>query len=243
MADSRIKISLVGLAGVLAIGFALQGVPIRNIEKGDRATAARPVKLTQTVPAKLPGWQGRDEPLGATEFLQGSAAQTLNFDDYVFRVFAAGNRRVGVYVAYWSPGRMPINKVASHTPDRCWTENGWQCVQARFQVNLRPVTGLALRAGQEREFLSPEGRREYVIYWHLVGDKLYDYGERLNARPSAVKWWRDTLRYAFSGGEAQYFIRLTSDRPFEELAGDPGWEELLGALAKLGLAAAKPPEG
>jgi hypothetical protein len=231
------------LAGVLVVGLALQGVPIRNIETGDRATVAKPVKLALALPAKLPGWQGRDEPLGPSEFLQGSVAQSLNFDDYVFRVFEVGNRRIGVYVAYWSPGRMPINKVASHTPDRCWTENGWQCVQARFQTRLASASGLALRAGQEREFLSPQGSREHVIYWHLVGNKLYDYGERLNARPSVVKWWRDTVRYAFSGGEAQYFIRLTSDRPFEELAGDPGWEELIGAIAKLGLAAAKPQDG
>ncbi|MDD3180448.1 MAG: hypothetical protein PHQ04_08870 [Opitutaceae bacterium] len=42
----------------------------------------------------------------------------------------------------------------------------------------------------------------------------------------------------FSDSGEQCFIRLTSNRPFEELAGDPGWEELLAALAKLGLSQA-----
>ncbi|MDD3179529.1 MAG: exosortase-associated EpsI family protein [Opitutaceae bacterium] len=225
-----------GFAGVLIAGFALQSLSIRNIETGDRATAAKPIELRLVLPAELPGWRARDELLGPNEFLQDAVAKNLNYDDYVYRVFESGGRHFGVYVAYWSPGRMPVNKVASHTPDRCWTENGWQCVQARSQSNLSLASGLALRAGQVREFLSPQGDREYVIYWHLVGNRLYDYGERLNARPSAVKWWRDTVRYALSGSEAQYFIRLTSNRPFAELAGDPGWEELVCALAKLGLA-------
>ncbi|MBW7896402.1 MAG: hypothetical protein H3C27_14940 [Opitutaceae bacterium] len=51
-----------------------------------------------------------------------------------------------------------------------------------------------------------------------------------------MKWWRDTLHYAIEGSAEQYFIRLTSDRPFAEIESDPGFREVLGALAGLGLA-------
>jgi hypothetical protein len=53
----------------------------------------------------------------------------------------------------------------------------------------------------------------------------------------ALAGWRDTVAYATSGSDAQYFIRVTSNRPFEQIEGDPGWQEVLAALGKLGLAA------
>ncbi len=220
---------------VLCVAAILQGIRLRNVERGDQSAIAQPVKLTDRVPRNLPGWTGRDEPLGPNEVTRSAVERTLNYDDFVFRVFEKEGRHIGVYVAYWAAGRMPLQKVASHTPDRCWTENGWRCEDMRFAESL--VAGAAhLMPAQWRRFTPPNGAApQYVVYWHLVGTRLYDYGTRFNARPNFVKWWRDTLEYAFSGSEEQYFVRVTSDRPFEELKGDPGWEELLKALAKLGL--------
>ena len=45
------------------------------------------------------------------------------------------------------------------------------------------------------------------------------------------------MSYALSGSQEQYFIRVTSTVPFERLAGEAGWHELLAALGALGLAA------
>lgn len=226
---------LVGLSGVLFVGFALQSEPIRNIAIGNRATAARPIQLARALPAELPGWQKRDEPLGLSEFVQGSVAKSLNYDDYIYRIFEADGRQFSVYVAYWSPGRMPVNQVAAHTPDRCWSSAGWLCESMRHKVELESSSPV-LCPGEWRLFMAPDGQRRHVLYWHLVGGNLYNYGERFNRVPSAWWWWHNAARQLFRGPSEQYFIRLTSDRPFEELAGDPGWEELLGALAKLGLA-------
>ena len=222
----------------LAGAIALLNLRFRDIEKGDSQTEARAVKLGERMPRTLTGWSGRDEPLGPNEATRSAVESTLNYDDYVYRIFERGNQQIGVYVAYWAPGRMPLQKVASHTPDRCWTENGWRCEDMRFAEAV--VAGdTRLMPAQWRRFTPPNGAaQQYVVYWHLVGDRLYDYGTRFNARPDFMKWWRDTLEYAFSGSEAQYFVRVTSDRPFEELKGDPGWDELVAALAKLGLAEA-----
>ena len=241
MKHVRHVIALGGAAVVLLAGVLLQWIHVRNIQEGERTPEAHPVKLSERLPMVLTGWSGRDEPLGPNEAVRTAVERTLNYDDYVFRIFErSGRQQIGVYVAYWGPGRMPLQKVASHTPDRCWTENGWLCEEMRY---AEPVgTGmLQLMPAQWRRFTPPgkTGAQQYVLYWHLVGNGLYDYGTRFNARPDFLKWWRDTVKYSFSGSDAQYFIRLTSDRPFEELKGDPGWEELLGALAGLGLAERK----
>lgn len=222
---------------MLVAALGLQGIRMRNVQRGDVTSPARPIGLGARLPATSPGWNVANLPLGATEFLSSEVAQTLNYDDHVYRTYSRGGDEVSVYVAYWSPGRMPVEKVASHTPDRCWSENGWNCTAYRFPATLQSPDG-PLKPGYWRIFVPPNGGpKQYVIYWQLVGSELYDFGGGFNRRLSPIKWWRDMLHYAWKGSAAQYFIRVTSDRPFEELQGDPGFEEVLGALAKLGLAA------
>jgi hypothetical protein len=184
------------------------------------------------------GWQGRDEPLGPTEFVQGAVERNLNYDDVINRSYRNGVRNFGLYVAYWTPGRMPVQKVASHTPDRCWSENGWTCEELRSGERLPTGSG-ELKPAYWRLFRTPgaSSAHQYVVYWHLVGGELYDYGSGFNQRPNPVQWWRETLHYAIKGSAEQYFIRLTSDRPFAEIKNDPGFQEVLAALAKLGLQA------
>ena len=223
-------------AGVLVAGLVLQGLRIRNVKEGDTAAEAKPVGLAEKIPLRVDGWIAADEPLGPTEFMQTAVQKNLNYDDVVNRIYRKGSRSFGIYAAYWSAGRMPVQKVASHTPDRCWSENGWKCEQLRSGERV-PLAGGELKPAYWRLFSTPGGSsaRQYVLYWHLVGDELYDYGEGLNRRPNPARWWRETLHYAIKGSAHQYFIRLTSDRPFEEIQDDPGFQQVLSALAKLGL--------
>ena len=109
---------------VLVVACGLQGLRLRNLKDGDTHTTARRIQLDATLPKAVAGWTAIDEPLGPTEFLQTAVEKNLNYDDMVNRVYRRGERSFGLYVAYWSPGRMPVQKVASHTPDRCWSENG-----------------------------------------------------------------------------------------------------------------------
>jgi hypothetical protein len=289
--SSRIILYLV--LTVLIVAAVMQVIPFRDMQRGDRERPAVAVHLGKAIPLEIPGWRGRDEPLGPSEFIQDEVAKNLNYDEYVNRIYQRGSQQFGIYVGYWSPGRMPVQKVASHTPDRCWTENGWRCEGAEYaytlpldrspvvgdrlsvvgsesvvgqsvigeapgalrQVQGRLARGAAdeeggristdnrspitdhrfLKPAQWRRFTSPNGTPQYVLYWHLVGGKLYDYGDRLNARPHPLKWWRDTVAYAFQGSREQYFIRLTSDRPFEELAGDLGFREVVEAVGAVGI--------
>ncbi|MGH7946675.1 MAG: hypothetical protein ACREH8_09940 [Opitutaceae bacterium] len=72
-------------------------------------------------------------------------------------------------------------------------------------------------------------------YWHLVEGKLHDYGERFNHVPHPLAWWKDALQHITTGSREQYFIRLTSSEPWENLWQDPAFGEILRGLQKLGL--------
>ena len=229
---------------ILVAALGLQFVRLRNVKDGDTQSAVRRIQLATTLPKAVTGWEAADEPLGPTEFLQTAVEKNLNYDDMVNRVYRSGVRSFGLYVAYWSPGRMPVQKVASHTPDRCWSESGWTCEEMRIDDRIKVGDQLLLPA-RWRLFRPPVagGAKQYVLYWHLVGGDLYDYGDGFNQRPDPLQWWRDAVHYALKGSSEQYFIRMMSSQPLEELQGDVGFQEVLGALAKLGLAAAEKPKG
>ncbi len=216
-------------------GVVLQFLRMRNIKDGESGGGVAAGELVKHLPFTAGDWQAKVEPLGPSEFVSAAAERILNFDDYVYLTYRNGSRTLGVYVAYWRAGRMPTHKVASHTPDRCWTENGWKCEEMRFGV---PATygKVALKPAQWRRFTPPSGvGTQYVLFWHLVGDELYDYGDRFNSTPHPLKWWRDSMAYAIKGSQPQYFIRLTSDRPVEELISDADLAPVLEALADMGL--------
>lgn len=193
--------------------------------------------LSRVLPRELSGWRGREASLGPNEAASGAVEKVLRFDDVYFREFNSARGSINLYVAYWDPGAMPVQLVASHTPDRCWLENGWQIEAAKHGFTMKERES-ALMEGEWRTFVHSNQQRLNVLFWHLVGTRTYDFGDGLTRVPSIWRWWRDAAKQLFLEPEEQYFIRLSSNRPFEQLVGDPGWEELLQALAKLGLAEA-----
>jgi hypothetical protein len=196
--------------------------------------------LAQSIPENIAGWSGRDVPLGTNEFLSGEVEKVLNYDEVVNREFTRDSVTFGVYVAYWGAGKMPTQLVASHTPDRCWTENGWHCLAMKFR-QPEALDGAALEPAEWRLFEPPSGGAPvYVLYWHLVGGRLYDYGRRFNAIPSPLLWWKGAVQQVLLGSGEQYFIRLTSSEPLENLWSDPGFDEVLRSLRRLGLAVERP---
>jgi hypothetical protein len=203
-------------------------------------TKTRGPRVAQSVPAALPGWIGRDVPLGSSEFLATEAANVLNFDDYVNREFSRGGETFGVYVAYWGDGKMPTQLVASHTPDRCWTETGWRCLAMKFKQD-NTIDGVTLQPAEWRVFEPPDGGKPtYVLYWHLVEGRVYDYGNRFNSIPDPFLWWKGAVKQMLLGSREQYFIRLTSSEPFGNLWGDPGFADVVRSLERLGIAANRP---
>lgn len=191
--------------------------------------------LSLAVPLSLPGWTGREVPMGVNEFLTTEIGKVLNYDEALNREFTREGEKFTVYAAYWGAGKMPTQLVASHTPDRCWTENGWHCLEMKFRLSLA-FQGVALQPAEWRLFEPPHGGpATHVIFWHLVEGRPYNYGERFNDVPDPLLWAKDAAQQALLGNREQYFIRITSNEPLENLWTDPGFEEVLRGLGRLGL--------
>jgi hypothetical protein len=202
-----------------------------GLEPGD----GRGEHVGEFVPGDLEGWQVTDKDLGATESIRERAADILDLDDFVYRNYSrnGGEEFFEVYVAYWGPGKASILEVSSHTPDRCWTENGWSPVAREHKVR-KEVRGEPLIPSEWRIF-EIQGNEQFVHYWHLVGGESYEYGKRSNAFPTPYSYVRDLLRSHVFGTGEQYFIRINTNVPFDRLWNNPGFQEVVANVADLGL--------
>jgi hypothetical protein len=131
-----------------------------------------------------------------------------------------------------------------------------RCVDLKFKQTYE-VKGRPLLPADWRVFVSGEARtplpqaqgqgrtteggelsgepRTHVVYWHLVEGKLYDYGDRFNAVPHPLLWWKDTLEQATYGSREQLFVRVAAEVPLEQIWSDPGFQDVMESVAKLGL--------
>jgi hypothetical protein len=220
---------VIGLTALLGVGVGLQLVFSLREE-----TKAEPrLRLAELIAKSASDWAVTDEPIGMTEAVSEAALKTLNLDDFVYRRYRRGGVSFTVYAAYWAAGKMPTRLVASHTPDRCWTENGMRCVDLKFKQTYE-VKGRPLLPADWRVFVSGEART-HVVYWHLVEGKLYDYGDRFNAVPHPLLWWKDTLEQATYGSREQLFVRVAAEVPLEQIWSDSGFQDVMESVAKLGL--------
>lgn len=209
------------------------------------AQPAGRVRLAESLPRQLAGWSVADEALGQTEAVSEAALKVLNLDDYVYRRFTKGSVSFTVYAAYWAQGKMPTRLVASHTPDRCWTENGMRCVDQRFRhvyhvgdQDLLPAEFRVFTPGGMNAGTEDGAPKTYVAYWHTVEGKIYDYGARFNAVPSPWLWWKDTMAQAAYGSREQMFVRIASGTPFESLWANQDFLAVMKEVGALGLWAA-----
>jgi hypothetical protein len=227
--------SLLAPVGVLLAAAALQSLAVFR-----ETPQPRGPHLEAHVPASVRGWRVRNLPLGQNESVRDAVVKTLNYDDVVYREYSRPGIAFAVYAAYWGAGKMPTRLVASHTPDRCWTENGWTCQDMRFRQTLK-VMDRPLQPAEWRQFQPPGGGPLInVLYWHLVDGRVLDQGGRFNAVPHPLHWWKDAVQQALRGSREQYFIRITSTAPFERIWNEPGVIEVLRGLQTIGLDATAP---
>lgn len=223
------KTLLIVACGWLLCGLALQFFnPFRP-----PPSAPKPAHLGSMIPSSLPGWSVSEMELGPTESVAEASIRILQFDDFVYRRYSRGKDFFEIYAAYWGPNKMPLQKVASHTPDRCWTQVGWKVADMQAALPLTAEQA-PLKPAHWRIFDLGD-TRQHVIYWHVVGDELYDYGDRFNAAPDPVKWLRDAFRWSFGGSAEQYFIRINGNIPIPDLLEDPAFRSALETLRPLGL--------
>jgi hypothetical protein len=198
--------------------------------------APRAQHLNKVLPAAIDGWTTTELPIGANEAITGAVYKELRYDEYVHRAFSKKGVTFTAYLGYWAPGKMPARLVASHTPDRCFTTNGMQCLEVSHDY-VPAVAGVKPWQGEWRLFRDPGSRLVHVIFWHRVNGHLYDYGRHLNAIPNPLSWVKDAFSEATEGNGEQYFIRLTSNVPFKELQNEAAFKQVMLVVSRLGLPA------
>jgi exosortase len=136
-----------------------------------------------------------------------------------------------VYVAYWPAGQTTVSRVASHTPDACWPGSGWTSIPVPVPRQAPALPSLQLSTAEHRIFRSNEGLLQNVWFWHIYDGRAIDYRDPYSV-PALLHL---AVQYGFRRQGDQYFVRLSSNRPWVTLAEEPLVQKIFTQLAEIGL--------
>ena len=139
--------------------------------------------------------------------------------------------QITVYIAYWAPGQTSVSRVASHTPDACWPGSGWNAQPVADKSELPAVPGLSISPGEHRVFKNSAGFSQNVWFWHVYDGQVINYRDPY----SLPALFQIALQYGFRRAGEQYFVRISSNKPWAELADEPVVREIIGNLNRVGL--------
>lgn len=215
----------VGVTAAVALGgfYFANSRPAQN--------AGKPVPdLAALLPSNPSGWEVM-APKDLYQFA-GVLQTTHLFERTYLRPTGKGQfTQLTVYVAYWSAGQATVSRVASHTPDACWPGSGWLARPVADPQQIPELPGLQLAPAEHRVFQNSEGYSQHVWFW-----QIYD-GHPINYRDpySVPALLHLALQYGFRRQGDQFFIRVSSNKPWTELAGEPLVREIFTNLAGVGL--------
>ena len=190
--------------------------------------------LSNIVPEELSGWKIIDQDMAESPESSERISDFLNFDDALFRIFKKGDAFVGLYIAYWLPGKASYRWAGAHTPDTCWVQNGWTRLDRKYCIpfqNEEPPF-------QPAEFgiYEKDGSTQNVYFWHLVGGEAFGYEQEGGHNIFAALL--DIKKHGLNLRDEQFFIRLSSNKKIEELKKIGGFNQILDSLNEIGLAKA-----
>ncbi len=219
-----------GAQWTLALGAAgatlLVAFFIANTRSSPRGHEPVP-DLFALLPESAAGWRAKTTDLY-------SFRGTLQTDHLAQRNYIRetenGPTEIIIYVAYWRAGQAPVSLVASHTPDACWPGSGWKSVPTRETRSRLQVGGRDLASAEHRLFEAAQ-RPQHVWFWHLYDGAPITYRDPY----SAVELLRIALRYGFRREGDQLFVRVSSNRPWAEIGGEPLLAAFFDRTRALGL--------
>lgn len=136
-----------------------------------------------------------------------------------------------VYVAYWAAGQASVSRVASHTPDACWPGAGWAAKAVLDEQEVPQLPGVTLFPAEHRLFKNAAGYPQYVWFWHIYDGRVINYQDPY----SVPALFQLALQYGFRRQGDQFFVRVSSNRPWRDLAAEPLVHEIFANLARVGL--------
>jgi exosortase len=190
-----------------------------------------PPALEALLPATAEGWEVRT-PNDLYQF--AGVLQTTHLLQRTYLRHDNGNEPVDltVYVSYWPAGQTSVSRVASHTPDACWPGSGWMAdVGVSAHRQSPPLAGVPLAPAEYRLFRTERGYAQHVWFWHVFDGRVIDYRDPYSL-PALLEI---ALKYGFRRQGSQYFIRVSSNRPWSELAQEPLVREIMTNLKRAGL--------
>ena len=188
-------------------------------------------QLAEVVPEDLDSWRIRDLDMADSPEASARVSNFLNFDDALFRVFERGDTFVGLYIAYWTPGKTSYRWAGAHTPDTCWVLNGWTREARRYGVPFKH--GETSFEPAEFGVYAKDGSAQNVYFWHLVGGQSFGYTQE--GTPNIFASLIDVKHHGLNLRQEQFFIRLSSNKDLETLKATPGFDRILDSLKELGL--------
>jgi hypothetical protein len=214
-----------GASALVALGLTFAVLSWRTLNPGD---APADVAVQTLLPDHPAGWQVA--PVKDLYRFSGVLQTEQLAERTYFRANGQQPTQVNIYVAHWPAGAAPVSLVASHTPDACWPGAGWAQVPTPDRQVALPLGGQTLPVAEHRVF-AYGGSPQHVWFWHVYNGRVISYRDPYSI-PALVQI---ALAYGFRREGAQTFVRLSSNRPWEELQHEPLLQEIFAQLAPLGL--------
>lgn len=187
--------------------------------------------LAEILPKQLAGWQIEEHDMADSPEASARISDFLNFDDAIFRTYHRGDTYVGIYVAYWKPGKASYRWAGSHTPDTCWVINGWTCSERKYSVPFEQHGKIFEPA--EFGIYEKNGIVQHVYFWHLIDGKSNSYKQKKHSY--YLNALKDIQKHGLNQRKEQFFIRLSSNQEIETLEQLVGFESINEALWGLGM--------
>ena len=187
--------------------------------------------LSDIVPKQLNGWKITDQDMAESPESSERISDFLNFDDALFRIFKNGDTFVGLYIAYWLPGKASYRWAGAHTPDTCWVQNGWTRQDRKYRIPFQNEETLFQPA--EFGIYEKDGSAQNVYFWHLVGGEAFGYEQEGGHNIFAALL--DITKHGLNLRDEQFFIRLSSNKKLDELKKIEGYKQILDSLHEIGL--------
>ncbi|HYC69719.1 MAG TPA: exosortase/archaeosortase family protein [Opitutaceae bacterium] len=214
-------------AGQAALALVL-GFFLHQLRPAARPPTAAP-DLAALLPARANGWDVVTRP--DLYRFSGVLRTEQLFERTYLRKDGAGLVQVTVYVAWWPAGQASVSLVASHTPDACWPGAGWSPAPNPDREVVLAAEGRRLPRAEHRLFVNAAQYSQHVWFWHVYDGRVIDPRAPYSV-PALVG---NALEYGFRREGDQCFIRISSNRPWSEFAGDPLLSALAANLGQLGL--------
>lgn len=189
-----------------------------------------PPALAALLPVRAAGW----EVLTPNDLYRFSdILQTTHLIERTYLRSAGPGQltQLTVYVAYWAPGQASVSQVASHTPDACWPGSGWAVQPTTTVVETPTLTGLLISPAEARVFKNSEGFPQNVWFWHIHDGHVISYRDPYSV-PALLEI---ALQYGFRRPGDQFFVRVSSNKPWHEIQDEPVVREIMTNLTRIGL--------